>query len=104
MYPNVIKVTVLSATVDERGGSFKNDKGEEVEFTTRKQKAKLETAGFAYPFDVRLDKGQQPFPEGDYELDVAAMAQVNKGVLNLSKFTALRSVPKVAPPRATAQA
>lgn len=74
-----------------------------MEYTTRKQKAKLETAGFAYPFDVRLDKGQQPFPEGEYELDVAAMAQVNKGVLSLSKFTALRPVPK-ATPRPAAQA
>lgn len=98
---NVIKVTVLSSSVDERGGSFKNDAGENVEYTTRKQKAKLETAGFAYPFDVRLDKGQQPYAEGEYELDIAAMAQVNKGVLSLSKFTVLRLTPK-APPRATA--
>lgn len=103
MTQNVIKVTVLSSSVDERGGSFKNDAGESVEYTTRKQKAKLETAGFAYPFDVRLDKGQPPFPEGEYELDVAAMAQVNKGVLSLSKFTALRAVPKVTP-RPAAQA
>ncbi|WP_294991056.1 single-stranded DNA-binding protein [uncultured Stenotrophomonas sp.] len=98
---NVIKVTVLSSSVDERGGSFKNDAGENVEYTTRKQKAKLETGGFAYPYDVRLDKGQQPYAEGEYELDVTAMAQVNKGVLSLSKFTVLRMVPK-APPRAAA--
>ncbi len=94
---NVIKVTVLSSSVDERGGSFKNDAGENVEYTTRKQKAKLETGGFAYPYDVRLDKGQQPYAEGEYELDVTAMAQVNKGVLSLSKFTVLRMVPKAAP-------
>ncbi|WP_414616373.1 single-stranded DNA-binding protein [Stenotrophomonas geniculata] len=97
MIQNVIKVTVLSSSVDERVGSFKNDQGETVEYTTRKQKAKLETAGFAYPFDVRLDKDQQAFPEGDYELDVATMAQVNKGVLSLSKYTALRPLPKAAP-------
>ena len=93
---NKIKVTVLNSAVDERGGTFKNGEGEEIEYTTRKQKAKLETGGFAYPFDVRLDKGQAPFAEGEYELDVAAMAQVNKGVLSLSKFTALRALPKAA--------
>lgn len=45
---------------------------------------------------MRLDKGQAAFPEGDYVLDVASMAQVNKGVLNLSKFTALIPVQKTA--------
>jgi len=98
---NEIKVTVLSANVDERGGTFKDDEGKDREYTTRKQKAKLEAGGFAYPFDVRLDKGQAAFPEGDYVLDVASMAQVNKGVLNLSKFTALIPVQKPAA-RATA--
>lgn len=94
---NEIKVTVLSSTVDERGGTFKNGEGEDIEYTTRKQKAKLEAGGFAYPYDVRLDKGQAAYPEGDYILDVAGMAQVNKGVLNLSKFTALIPVQKSAP-------
>lgn len=98
---NQIKVTVLNSSIDERGGTFKNGEGEEIEYTTRKQKAKLETGGFAYPFDVRLDKGQAPFPEGEYYLDVASMAQVNKGVLSLSKFTALTPVQKTAA-RATA--
>lgn len=85
-----IKVTVLSAEVVERGGTFKDDEGKDRSYTTRKQKAKLEAGGFAYPFDVRLEEGQVPFPAGDYELDVESMAQVNKGVLSLSKFTALR--------------
>jgi len=86
-----IKVTVLSAEVDERGGTFKDDEGKDRAYTTRKQKAKLEAGGFAYPFDVRLEVGQQAYAAGDYELDVESMAQVNKGVLSLSKFTALRS-------------
>lgn len=89
-----IKVTVLKNEIDERGGSFKNDAGENVEYTTRKQKGKLETGGFAYPFDVRLDKGQPGYPEGEYELDVESMIQVNKGVATLSKFTVLRPVAK----------
>ncbi len=98
-----IKVTVLKSDVEERKGSFKNDAGEMVEFTTRKQKAKLEAGGFAYPLDVRLDNGQTGYPEGEYELDVDSMIQVNKGVINLSKYTALRPLQKAAP-RATAQA
>ncbi|WP_242878178.1 G5P family DNA-binding protein [Stenotrophomonas maltophilia] len=97
-----IKVTVLKNDVEERKGSFKNDAGEMVEFTTRKQKAKLEAGGFAYPFDVRLDNGQSGYPEGDYELDVDSMLQVNKGVASLSKFTVLRAIPK-APSRPVAQ-
>lgn len=98
-----IKVTVLKSEIDERKGSFKNDAGEVIEFTTRKQKAKLEAGGFAYPLDVRLDNGQTGYAEGDYELDVESMIQVNKGVINLSKFTVLRQLPKVAP-RAPSQA
>lgn len=89
-----MKVTVLKSDIDERGGSFKNDAGEMVEFTTRKQKAKLEAGGFAYPLDVRLDKGQPGYPEGEYELDIESMISVNKGVINLSKFTVLRQLPK----------
>ncbi len=92
-----MKVTVLKSDIDERGGSFKNDAGETVEFTTRKQKAKLEAGGFAYPLDVRLDKGQPGYPEGEYELDIESMISVNKGVINLSKFTVLRQLPKAAP-------
>lgn len=96
MNQNTIKVTVLDSQVHERGGNFQNDKGENIEFTTRKQKAKLETGGFAYPYDVRLDKGQPAYAAGEYELDVSNMVQVNKGTLNLSKFTLLRPLEKSA--------
>jgi len=98
-----VKVTVLKNEIGERGGSFKNDAGDNVEYTTRKQKARLEAGGFAYPFDVRLDKGQHGYPEGEYELDIESMLQVNKGVASLSKFTVLRMLPKTAP-RTAAQA
>lgn len=86
-----IKVTVLNAEVIERKGSFKDDSGQQREFTTRKQKAKIEMAGFAYPFDVRLEDGQAGYAAGEYELDVESMGQVNKGVLSLDKFTKLRA-------------
>lgn len=91
-----IKVTVLKHEIDERDGSFKSDKGEDVAYKTRKQKARLETDGFAYPFDVRLQDGQPGYPQGDYELDIESMLQVNKGVASLSKFTVLRQLPKAA--------
>ncbi len=60
----MIKVTVLDSQINERGGSFTNDRNENVEFTTRKQRGKLEADGFAYPFDVRLDKGQPGYQGG----------------------------------------
>jgi len=85
-----IKVTVLSAEVDERGGTFKDDEGNDREYTTRKQKAKLEAGGFAYPLDIRLEKGQPAYQPGEYELDVEAMVSVNKGSINYSKFHVLR--------------
>ena len=92
-----IKVTVLKAEIEERGGTFEGNKGEQISYTTRKQKARLETDGFAYPFDVRLQDGQPGYPQGDYELDIESMLQVNKGVASLSKFTVLRMLPKAAP-------
>jgi hypothetical protein len=84
------KLTVLDATPKERDGSFKNDKGENIEYSTRKQPARLEIGGFAYPYDVRLEDGQKPFPAGDYVLDLDAMLAVNKGVATISKFAVLR--------------
>jgi hypothetical protein len=98
-----IKVTVLKSEIEERGGTFEGNKGEQISYTTRKQKARLETDGFAYPFDVRLQDGQPGYPQGDYELDIESMLQVNKGVASLSKFTVLRMLPKAAP-RAAGQA
>ncbi|MBV6851814.1 single-stranded DNA-binding protein [Xanthomonas euvesicatoria] len=87
-----IKVTVLSAEVDERGGTFKDDEGKDREYTTRKQKAKLEAGGFVYPLDVRLEKGQAAYQPGEYQLDLEAMVTVNKGAINYSKFHVLRAV------------
>lgn len=84
-----IKVTVLSAQVDERDGTFEGRNGESINYTTRKQKAKLEAGGFAYPFDVRLEDGQRAYPVGEYLLDMPSMISVNRGALNLSKYTAL---------------
>lgn len=86
------RVTVLDGDVIARNGAFTNDKGENIAFSTRKQKARLEAGGFAYPYDVRLDNGQQPYAPGEYVLDLPAMLQVNKGSISLNKFPILRRV------------
>lgn len=85
-------VEVLDDHVHEKGGSFKNDAGEDVSYTTRKQDARLEVGGFAYPFSVRLEDGQAAYPKGRYRLAIEHMLQVNKGVASLSKFTRLAAI------------
>lgn len=86
---NEIRVTVLDANPIERSGEFDGRDGEKIQYTTRKQKAKIEAGGFAYPYDVRIEDGQKPYPVGVYTLDVGAMLQVNKGVASLGKYTVL---------------
>lgn len=90
MSNNDCKVTILSAEPVERSGTFDGRDGEAINYTTRKQKAKLEVGGFAYPFDVRLEDGQKPYPVGNYLLDIPAMLAVNKGVASLGKYTVLQ--------------
>lgn len=82
-------VEVLDAKLNERSGSFTNVAGEVVDYTTRKQEGKLESRGFVYPYDIRLDKGQPPFAVGRYRMNVAKMIAVNKGVHSISKFPVL---------------
>lgn len=89
-----MRVTILDAEVAERSGTFDGKDGEQISYTTRKQKAKLEAGGFAYPLDVRLEDGQKPYPLGAYDLDLDSMVTVNKGVINLSKYTVLKAVAK----------
>ncbi len=92
MNNNIIKVTVLSATVDERNGTFTDDSGKERPFTTRKQKGKIEYDGYVVPYAVRLEQGQTAYSSGEYELAVDEMFQVNKEVASLSKYTRLRKL------------
>lgn len=84
-----VKVIVLDGNPVEKSGEFDGKDGK-VSYTTRKQRARMEVGGFAYPFDVRIEDGQKPYPEGNYTLDVGAMLAVNKGVASLGKFTVLR--------------
>lgn len=84
-----IVVEVFPGEVEEREGVFTNDAGDEVKYQTRKQKAKLESGGFAYPYDVRLEKDQKPFAPGRYRMNPAKMLTVNKGVHGFSKYPVL---------------
>jgi hypothetical protein len=82
-------VTILSADVDEKSGTFTDDDGKDRAFTTRKQKARLEVNGFAYPYEVRLQSGQAPYPAGQYVLDLGAMLDVAKGSHVISRYPVL---------------
>lgn len=97
-----IIIEVFPGSVDERSGSFKNDAGEDVQYTTRKQAAKLETMGFVYPYEVRLDKGQAAFAPGRYRMVPGKMLTVNKGVHAFSKFAVLEPLPAPSASRAAA--
>ena len=82
-------VTILAAKVDEKPWEFTDDQGKQRTGSTRSQKAKLEVNGFAYPYKVRLEESQPAYAPGEYVLDLAAMCQVNKEAVNLSKFPVL---------------
>ncbi len=90
---NEVICTVLDSEPVERSGEFDGRDGEKISYTTRKQKAKLEVGGFAYPYDVRLEDGQKPYATGRYQFDIASMMNVNKGVASLGKFTVLSALP-----------
>jgi hypothetical protein len=87
--PTFVKVAILTAALKENEGTFKGKDGEDVEWSTRKQPARIEFNGFVMPYDVRLDKGQQPYPVGEYEMDVLAMLKIDKGAHSLQKFPVL---------------
>jgi len=85
-------VEVLPGSVKERKGEFKNDDGEMVAYETRSQEGRLECNGFAYPYSVRLEKGQPEFKPGRYRLAVEKMLTVNKGAHNFSRYPVLEPV------------
>ncbi len=86
---NEARVSILSNVPKTKSGTFKNDRGEDVEYTTVTQKARLEVNGFAYPYDVRLEEDQSAWQVGDYLLDLAAMVEVKNNKIGLSKFASL---------------
>ena len=87
-----IVVVIEPGEVKERAGSFTNDAGEKVDYEKRTQEARLETCGYAYPYEVRLEKGQPAFKPGRYVMNVAKMLTVNKGVHGISKYPVLEAV------------
>lgn len=86
----IIKCTILPGDAKTREGEFNNDRGEAVKYSKTTQASRVEVNGFAYPYDVRLEKGQPPHKPGEYELDLAAMLEINKGNHSLSKYAVLR--------------
>lgn len=89
---NDIVVVIEAGDVKERAGSFTNDAGEKVDYETRKQDARLEAGGFAYPYEVRLEKDQKAFAPGRYRMNTAKMLTVNKGVHVFSKYPVLEAL------------
>lgn len=85
-------VHVFPGKVDERKGEFTNDKGEKVAYETRAQAARLEVNGFAYPYQVRLEKDQSAYAPGRYRMAVEHMLQVNKERHGISKYPVLEPI------------
>lgn len=90
----MIVVEVLDDVPRERGGNFKGRDGEDIAYNVRTQEARLESGGFAYPYSVRLQDGEKPYPKGRYRLAVEKMIQVAKGAHGLEKYTRLAPLPK----------
>lgn len=97
---NEIVVVIEPGQIKERAGSFRNDSGETVEYKTRKQEARLEAGGYAYPYEVRLEDGQPAFAPGRYRMRPEKMLSVNKGAHAFSKFPVLEAIPAPAAAKA----
>jgi hypothetical protein len=93
---NEAMVIIENDDVAEKAGTFKNDAGESINYETRKQSARLELNGFAYPFEIKLEKDQKPYKVGKYTLDLASMIEVNKKAIYLTKYPVLRAVASAA--------
>lgn len=89
-------VHVFPGKVEERDGDFTNDKGEQVSYSTRKQAARLEVNGFAYPYKVKLEKDQPAYDPGRYRMAVERMLEINKEVHGISKYPILEPLPVAA--------
>lgn len=85
-------VEILPGEVKDSQGEFTNDEGEKIAYHTRKQPSRLETGGFAYPYDVRLEKDQKAYPPGRYRMRVSAMLTVNKGMHYIQKYPVLEAL------------
>lgn len=85
-------VHIVDATPIDKEGSFTNDAGDSVSYSTRKQAARVECGGFVYPYELRLDKDQKPYPVGAYQFDWAQTLEFNKKNMGLGKFPRLAPV------------
>lgn len=85
-------VEVLDGEVIERAGSFEDDSGKSVAYETRKQEARLEVNGYAYPYKVRLEKGQPAFKPGRYRMALHKMLKINNEAHGINKFPVLEPI------------
>ena len=86
-------VVILDETPKSKSGTFEDDSGKERAWTTRKQEARMEVNGYAFPYDVRLEEGTEPFKLGRYRMAVEKMVSVNKGAHVFSKYPVLVPAP-----------
>ncbi|MGV8950487.1 MAG: single-stranded DNA-binding protein [Cypionkella sp.] len=89
----VILCKVLPGPVIDDSGDFEGDDGKPVKWSTRKQEAVVTVGEFKYPYRVRLEGEQLPYPAGDYYMDMSQMFTVAKKSHYLGKFTKLLPVP-----------
>jgi hypothetical protein len=82
-------VHVDTAAAVDKDGTFTNDAGDEVKYSTRKQTVRVEVGGFAYPYEIRLEKDQKPYDVGAYQFDWSQTLEFNKKNMGLAKHPRL---------------
>ena len=88
-------VEILDDQAKEKSGTFKDDEGNEREYTTRKQEARIEFGGYVQPYQVRVEVGVKPFPKGRYRMNLRKMMKVNNEALAFSKYAVLEPLQAV---------
>lgn len=84
------RVTVkVLGPANEEGGNFKNDAGENVAWTAKRQPAVLMRGEFREPMKLRIRNDHPGYAVGEYEFDFAEMLTLSNGVPQLSKFHSL---------------
>lgn len=71
------------------GGTFKNDDGEAVSWTAKRQPAVLIRGEYREPMNVRLREDQPDYPPGEYMFNLEQMINLKNGAPLLDKFVSL---------------
>lgn len=90
-----IIVVIGDDPVVARQGEFEDDSGKTVKYDTRKQPAKIEANGYAYPGMIPLEKGQAPHAPGRYVMRTDKMFGCdNNGRYSFKKYPTLQAITK----------